>query len=215
MRRVLRKKPSHATVVAYLALVIALGGTSYAVTSVGSNDIRDNSIRSVDVRNNRLLSRDIRDGTLSGSDLARNRLGGRVIKESTLGTVPRAASIDGFDPESLKLRCPAGTVALSGSCIESASRPPLTFDSARGACADAANRRLPEFADLDTFTTRVASIDPNGEWTLSVYEAPDGPDSGTAPDLKTVTVKGGGSIDFAQAEGQAQRPFRCVANPSN
>lgn len=215
MRGLLRKRPSHGTVVAYLALAIALGGTSYAVTSVGSKGIRDNSIRSVDVQNNELRGRDIRDKSISGKDIRGNRVGGRAIKESSLGTVPRATAIEGFDPASLKLRCPLGTVALSGTCIETATRQALNFNNARALCAVEQNRRLPDYAELRTFTSRVASIDPNGEWTLSVYEGVDGPDSGTDPDLKTVIVKGGGSFDFAQAEGLVQRPFRCVALPSN
>jgi hypothetical protein len=47
--------------VAYLALFVALGGSSYAATTIGTGEIKDNSVR----------SRDIRNGTIRGRDTAR------------------------------------------------------------------------------------------------------------------------------------------------
>lgn len=64
------RKPTPSLVVAVGALVVALGGTSYAVTQVGSPEIRDGSVRSVDVRNDTLRSGDIKNGTLRRSDFA-------------------------------------------------------------------------------------------------------------------------------------------------
>jgi hypothetical protein len=56
-------------VVAYLALFVALGGTSYAAirlpaNSVGANQIRTNAVRSVDVKNSSLLAADFKRGQL-------------------------------------------------------------------------------------------------------------------------------------------------------
>ncbi len=64
------RKPSPSLAVAVAALVVSLGGTSYAVATVGTRDIRDDSIRSVDVRDNTIRSKDVRDGTLRAADLA-------------------------------------------------------------------------------------------------------------------------------------------------
>lgn len=64
------RKPTPSLVVAVGALVVALGGTSYAVTQVGSPEIRDGSVRSVDVRNDNLRSADIKNGTLRRADFA-------------------------------------------------------------------------------------------------------------------------------------------------
>jgi hypothetical protein len=69
----------------YLALFVALGGTSVAALRIGSEDIRDNSVRSRDLRNNDVRSRDVRNGTLSGRDFGHNRLGGGAIREFSLG----------------------------------------------------------------------------------------------------------------------------------
>ena len=69
-------RPSHATVVAYLALFVALGGSAYAVTRVGSRQIVDNSIRSKDLRDNGVRGRDVRNGSLGGDDLRADSVSG-------------------------------------------------------------------------------------------------------------------------------------------
>ena len=57
----LRKRlPSPALTVSVMALVVAMGGTSYASGMFGTKDIRDNSIRSVDVRDGSLKKEDLR-----------------------------------------------------------------------------------------------------------------------------------------------------------
>lgn len=60
------KRPTHATVVAYLALFVAVGGTSYAAATVGSADIRNNSIRGKDVHTDTLTGREIKESKLAG-----------------------------------------------------------------------------------------------------------------------------------------------------
>ncbi|WP_370289182.1 hypothetical protein [Nocardioides sp.] len=58
------RKPTPSFVVATGALVVALGGTSYAAIKVGSEEIKNNSVRSVDIKNGTLQSRDFAPGTL-------------------------------------------------------------------------------------------------------------------------------------------------------
>jgi len=80
-RRVRRFLPSPAMVVALTALVMAMGGSAYALV-ITSGSIKNNTIKSKDVHNGGLIGKDVRgDG-----------LGGRSIKESTLGPVPVAFS---------------------------------------------------------------------------------------------------------------------------
>jgi hypothetical protein len=80
MKRRLRA-PSPAMVVALIALFVSLGGSAYAVATIGSDDIINGSIR----------NRDFKDGTLRGQEAKRDGFGGGGIKESTLGQVPSAA----------------------------------------------------------------------------------------------------------------------------
>ena len=63
------RRPNHGTIAAYLALFIALGGTSYAAvtlprSSVGNPQLKDNAVTSGKIRNGTLLARDFRGGVL-------------------------------------------------------------------------------------------------------------------------------------------------------
>ena len=66
----------HGTVVAYAALFMTLGGTSYAVAtgSIDSREIKNNTVRSKDVRNNEIRSRDVRNGSLLTRDFKQGQL---------------------------------------------------------------------------------------------------------------------------------------------
>jgi hypothetical protein len=62
-------RPGHATVVAYLALFVALGGVSYAAlklpkNSVGSKQIKANAVKSSKVKNGSLEATDFKAGEL-------------------------------------------------------------------------------------------------------------------------------------------------------
>ena len=70
----LRPRLTYASVVATLALFVALGGSSYAVSKIGSAQIKDNSIRGKDIRNNDLSSSDVENGSLLGADFKANQL---------------------------------------------------------------------------------------------------------------------------------------------
>jgi len=99
MRKILRRLPSPAMVVACIALAVALGGTSYAAiklprNSVGTNQLQSNAVvasklsaRSVGpqkLQNNAVTTRAVKDGQLTGAK----------IVESTLAKVPSAANAD-------------------------------------------------------------------------------------------------------------------------
>ena len=54
--------------VAYLALFVALGGTSYAATQLDGGDIKNRSLTARDIKRNSLTSREIRDQSLRSRD---------------------------------------------------------------------------------------------------------------------------------------------------
>ncbi|MEZ5123002.1 MAG: hypothetical protein R2736_15730 [Solirubrobacterales bacterium] len=63
------RRPRHGTVAAYLALFVALGGTSYAAASlprnsVGTPQLQNGAVTSAKVRNGSLTARDFRAGSL-------------------------------------------------------------------------------------------------------------------------------------------------------
>ena len=68
--RLLRHRPSPAIVIACAALLIALGGVSYAATalprnSVGTAQLRNNAVVSSKVKNHSLLRADFKSGQRS------------------------------------------------------------------------------------------------------------------------------------------------------
>lgn len=78
-------RPSHATVVAYLALIVAVGGGgAYAAglgkNTVGAKQLKKNAVTAVKVKNGTITAAKIRAGTLTGAQ----------INVSQLGTVPSA-----------------------------------------------------------------------------------------------------------------------------
>jgi hypothetical protein len=73
LRRLRARRPGHATVVAYLALFIALGGVSYAAlklpkNSVGSKQIKADAVKGSKVKNGSLRVGDFRTGDLPAGD---------------------------------------------------------------------------------------------------------------------------------------------------
>jgi hypothetical protein len=75
------KRPGHSTVVSYLALFVALGGTTaYAANTVGSKDVINES----------LVSRDIKNGQVKAADMGRNQVTTSRIKAGNVGTTDLA-----------------------------------------------------------------------------------------------------------------------------
>jgi hypothetical protein len=210
----LRRRISYANVVATLALFVALGGTSYAVIHVSSDDVTDNSLRSVDIRNNTIRSRDVTDHTLRARDLRRNSLGSGAIKESSLAPVPRAVRADRLGnatAEDLRVRCPGGTAATAGVCVETTARTPVAFLGAISVC-DQIGRSLVTMPQLDRFA-RSNSL-AGKEWTSSVYRNPaNGPNK--FDELEAVLIGDGAVVDYDRVYLAVQHPFRCAALPSN
>jgi hypothetical protein len=86
-------------VVAYLALLIAMSGTSYAAAKIAngsvttrklaqnavtSQKVRNEGIQSIDVRNNSLTSSDLRDNAVNSSDLQDGSVSSVDVKDRSL-----------------------------------------------------------------------------------------------------------------------------------
>src|SRR5262249_35037840 len=72
-KRLKLRRPSHATVVAYLALFVALGGGAYAAgqldkNSVGSKQLKKNAVTSLKVKDGSLKPQDLANGALNGTE---------------------------------------------------------------------------------------------------------------------------------------------------
>ena len=117
MRRILRRRPSPALVVATIALFLAAGGTTYALTlpanSVGSAQIQAgrvlnsklapgsvsnskmgrNAVTFSKLASNQMTAAKIRNASLLGEDLAPNTVTGAQIDEASLA-ITRFAIVD-------------------------------------------------------------------------------------------------------------------------
>jgi hypothetical protein len=103
-----RGRPSHATIVAYLALFVALGGTAGALAgknTVDSRDIKPKSVKASDLAANAVVPAKIRSNAVTGAKVLDDTLG-----RADLGT-------DSVSPAELDLfrsSTNPGTVALTG-----------------------------------------------------------------------------------------------------
>jgi hypothetical protein len=147
--------------VAYLALFVALGGSSYAAVAITGRDVRDGSLTGRDIRNNSLTGRDIRgisghdvrNNSLTGADVANLRRGDFVRGQLTpvtqdvnsTATVSSSGHVIGF------ASCPSGQVATGGGFF--------------GAAAGTVRSSWP--ADTDTWAVEVSGATPGS--TFQVY----------------------------------------------
>lgn len=95
----LRGRLTYGNVMATVAVFIALGGTSYAVTqlprdSVGASQIRENAVGASEVRSNAIRSGEVRNGSLRLADLGDSTR--RALRGQTGETGPPGASAAKF-----------------------------------------------------------------------------------------------------------------------
>lgn len=79
---------SYADVVGSLALFLALGGVSWAATSLPKN-----SVTSAQIRNGAVTSADVRNSSLRGADLAAGAVGTREVRDGSLRAEDFAAGV--------------------------------------------------------------------------------------------------------------------------
>lgn len=99
-----RRRPSHATVVAYLALFVALGGTAWASAEIDSGDIARDAIKAKHIRSDAVGEKELADDSVGTGAVADDSLGGTDIDES---------SLTGVDAERLGGALPTGYLTSS------------------------------------------------------------------------------------------------------
>jgi hypothetical protein len=167
LRSRLRRHFTYANLMASIAVFVALGGVSYAATSINGNKIIKQTVGAGKLKN----------GTLTSVQVKANALTGNVIEEASLGTVPsaetatsattatsantaksaetagRASSaddadtLDGFTAQQLQVTCPAETELYGGMCWDDDPRPADDWIAASIDCGEAGGR-LPSLSEL-------------------------------------------------------------------
>ncbi|MFN8113059.1 MAG: hypothetical protein U0R51_07645 [Solirubrobacterales bacterium] len=119
-------------VVAVVALVAALGGAAYAGSKIGSDDLDNGAV----------TAKKLAKGAVTKKAIAKDAVTGKAVKESSLKTVPSAATAGGLTPASFSARVapPAalakvktvGTLEIRFGC-DASSGPQVTVVPAPGA----------------------------------------------------------------------------------
>jgi len=123
-----RLRPSPSMTVAFVALLIALGGTSYAVTrlparSVGAKQLKRDAVTRVHIQRNAVDGSKVADDALTGAD----------ISEETLAKVPSALSADRAGSAGSAVTAgSAGSALRSDRATSSGALDAVFYRSAKG-----------------------------------------------------------------------------------
>ncbi len=120
MKRPSLKRPSAATIIATLALVVALSGTGYAAlripaNSVGSKQLKANAVTSAKVKNGSLGAIDFASGTLLKGDKGDKGDTGNPGTFGQLVNRDALQSVSAGDNVTLDSYCQTGEVATGGA----------------------------------------------------------------------------------------------------
>jgi hypothetical protein len=144
-------------VVAYLALFIALGGTSaYAANTIRSTDIVDGEVKTADVANQDLTGGDVKDGTITTFDVS-NLVGDDII-DGTIGNADLSATA-GAVPFIGR-----GHLTCNPTCFAFSFRPQGFTNNAEGAALeDRAFRAPPGGLKVSDLAATLSTTVPGGQ----------------------------------------------------
>jgi hypothetical protein len=142
MGKLSRFRPSPALVISVIALFVAMGGVGYAAATIGTNDIQNGAVTTPKLAGGAVTGPKIGGSAVGSTKVLNNSLTGTDINESTLGTVPSAASVGGMKiqkfsatpakPTALTRVATVGNLNLEFGCNASGD-PLFTVKAASGA----------------------------------------------------------------------------------
>jgi hypothetical protein len=214
MSRRFRPRLSYANVASTLALVLALGGTTYAATAINGNTIKKRSIPASKIKKDTLTGTEIKESKLGKvpltalADNAKNAVNATNAAAAANAThANNADTVGGQAPSSFKLSCPQGTTLAIGQCFELTLRAAQSFSDASKTCG-AAGRRLPTISELDSARQNGVAVGvppSSGELSSSAFN------DGASNKVFAIDPMGNLILEFLTNA----RPFRCIQNPTN
>jgi hypothetical protein len=189
----MRPRLSYANVASTLALVLALGGVSYAAVKINGANLKPRSVPASKVKKN----------TLSGTEIRESKLG-KVPKAKVADSAGDSALLGGSTPTSFRDACPAGTTFKNGACYEMALRAAATYPNAVKEC-DADGMRVPTFDELESLRINGVTVGaPMGNYEMT----------STFKSIGMVIAIDAASNQLDTTYGTA-RQYRCVGLPTN
>jgi hypothetical protein len=137
-----KRRPSPALIVAIIALIAALTGTSYAAfklpkNSVGTPQLKSKAVTTGKIANNAVTGAKVASDTLTGAD----------VNLSQLGTVPSASTAQiGQDASTVSghgASCPGGSTLIRGVCYDLALNAQVAGVKAAATACQAKGGYLP------------------------------------------------------------------------
>jgi hypothetical protein len=130
-----KSRAAHGTIVAYLALFVALSGTgAYAVDKIGSGGIKDNAIKTRHIAGGQVKAADIGSGAVNSGKVANDSLTSADLNDEELGIGVGLVTgrTPGPDAESVRFVAPAGTTTVTLTTFEEAAllSPPVPTEVA-------------------------------------------------------------------------------------
>ena len=146
MLRKLRSRVTYANVVSTIALALALGGgTAYAITRVGTKNIRYHAVTGSKLATNSVSASKVKNSALSGSDVRNNSLRSDDVRNGTLqavdfapGQLPKGDKGDKGDPATsiFGVVVNGGLTSFKNATAISGSNPyTITFNQDVSKCA--------------------------------------------------------------------------------
>jgi hypothetical protein len=207
MPRRFRPRLSYANVASTMALVLALGGVSYAAVKINGKNIKDRTVGAKKIKKNSLSGTEINELKLGKvplaalSDNATNAT--NAVNATNAGN---AATVGGQAPASFKLSCPQGTTLAIGQCFETTLRTAANWSDANKTCGGL-GRRVPTLSELESARQNNVAIGlPPNNYEMSssnVYEAGD----------KYYAMDPSGNL--LREPLTNTRPYRCIQSPTN
>jgi hypothetical protein len=80
------RRPGHATIVAYLALFVALSGTAMAVKKIGPSGLKKNAVTTKKIADGAVNTSKLKDGAVTEPKLANGAVTGAKLTPNSVGT---------------------------------------------------------------------------------------------------------------------------------
>ena len=205
-----RPRISYANVASTLALVLALGGVSYAAVKINGGNIKNRTIAAKKVKKNTLTGTEINEAKLGKvplAALADNAT--HAINADNATNAGNANTVGGQAPSAFKLSCPQDTTLVIGQCFETTLRSAQNWSGANGTCGSV-GRRLPTLSELESARQNNFTVGapPNGYELTSTFVFANNPPTET---IMAISPNGDRLIQTPSNT----RPFRCIQNPTN
>lgn len=158
MRELFERRPSHAAVVAYVALFVALGGVgAYAAATIGSKDIKPGAVHSKHIAGGEVKSTDLGRGSVGGAKVADESLTAADLNESLMASdAMLTALVDLPSTNSL----PTGYGSVSGTSSADISATAVDMISPNATLV--ARNLITEFDAVDGVSARRVVLRVNG-----------------------------------------------------